>query len=108
MHKYNTDTFIQQGCIKLIKSDNEYIYIIKKKILIQINTVLLNDSILYVILKKMIRWRNLSSNQHIRIIFFKDRVTLRTGVMMLKILLCVTRMNYILKYIKIEKSISSI
>ncbi len=34
--------------------------------------------------------------------FLKDHVTLKTGVMMLKIQLCITGMNYILKYIKIE------
>ncbi len=32
----------------------------------------------------------------------EDHVTLKTGVMMLKIQLCITGMNYILKYIKIE------
>ncbi len=31
-----------------------------------------------------------------------DRVTLKTEVMMQKIQLCFTRINYILKYIKIE------
>ncbi len=32
----------------------------------------------------------------------EDHVTLKTAVMMLKIQLCFTGMNYILKYIKIE------
>ncbi len=32
----------------------------------------------------------------------EDHVTLKTGVMMLKIQLCITGMNYILKYIKTE------
>ncbi len=36
-------------------------------------------------------------------IFLKDHVTLKTGVMMLKIQLCVTGINTILKYIKIQK-----
>ncbi len=34
--------------------------------------------------------------------FLKDHVTMKTGVMMLKIQLCITGINYILKYIKIE------
>ncbi len=33
-----------------------------------------------------------------------DIVTLKTGVMMFKIQLCVTGINYISKYIQIEKS----
>ncbi len=33
---------------------------------------------------------------------FKDHVTLKTGVMMLKIQLCITEINCILKYIKME------
>jgi len=33
-----------------------------------------------------------------------DHVTLKTGVMMQKIQLCITRINYSLKYIKIENS----
>ncbi len=36
--------------------------------------------------------------------FPKDRVTLKTGVMIMKIQLCITQINYILKLIKIEKS----
>ncbi len=36
--------------------------------------------------------------------FLKDRVTLRTREMMLKIQLCITGINYILKYIHIEIS----
>ncbi len=36
--------------------------------------------------------------------FLKDHVTLKTGVMMLKIQLCITGINYISKYIKSEKS----
>jgi len=36
--------------------------------------------------------------------FLKDHVTLKTGVMMLKIQLRITGINYILKYIKIERS----
>ncbi len=38
-------------------------------------------------------------NQHI-IMISEDHVTLKTGVMMLKIQRCVTKINYILKYIK--------
>ncbi len=34
--------------------------------------------------------------------FLKDHVTLKTGVMMLKIQLCITGINYILKCIKVE------
>ncbi len=34
----------------------------------------------------------------------EDRVTLKTGVIMLKIQLCITGINYILKYIQIENS----
>ncbi len=40
-------------------------------------------------------------NQHIRIIL-KDHVTLKTGVMMQKIQLRITAINYILQYIQIE------
>ncbi len=36
--------------------------------------------------------------------FLKDHVTLKTGVMMLKIQFCFTRINYILKYIQTENS----
>ncbi len=36
--------------------------------------------------------------------FLKDHVTLKTGVRMLKIQLCITEINYSLKYIKIESS----
>ncbi len=36
--------------------------------------------------------------------FLKDHVTLKTGVIMLNIQLCITGINYILKYIKIEMS----
>ncbi len=41
-------------------------------------------------------------NQHIREIS-EDHVMLKTGVMMLKIQLYITGINYILKYIQIEK-----
>ncbi len=37
--------------------------------------------------------------------YLKDHVTLKTGVMMLKIQLCITDMNYVLKYIQIEKKL---
>ncbi len=37
--------------------------------------------------------------------FLKDHVTLKTGVMMLKIQLCITGINYISKYIRIENFI---
>ncbi len=36
--------------------------------------------------------------------FLKDHVTLKTGVMMLKIQLRITEINYILQYILIEHS----
>ncbi len=36
--------------------------------------------------------------------FLKDHVTLKTGVMMLKIQLRITEINYILQYIHIENS----
>ncbi len=36
--------------------------------------------------------------------FLKDHVTLKTGVMMLKIQLYITEINYIFKYIQIENS----
>ncbi len=41
-------------------------------------------------------------NHHI-IMISEDHVTLKTGVMMLKIQRCITEINYILKYVKIEK-----
>ncbi len=49
--------------------------------------------------------RNVSwaANQNIEW-FLKDHVTLKTGVMMLKIQLCVTELKYILKHIHIEIS----
>ncbi len=40
--------------------------------------------------------------------FLKDHVTLKTGVMMLKIQLCITGINSILKYIKIKKKLFKI
>ncbi len=44
--------------------------------------------------------------QEIRILewFLKDHVTLKTGVMMLKIQRCITGINYILKYIQIKSN----
>ncbi len=42
-------------------------------------------------------------NQHI-IMISEDHVTLKTGVMMLKIQLRITEINYSLTYIKIENS----
>ncbi len=36
--------------------------------------------------------------------FLKDHVTLKPGVMMLKIQRCITGINYILNYIQIENS----
>jgi len=39
-------------------------------------------------------------NQQIR--FLKDHVTLKTGVKIMKIQLCITGINYSLKYIQIE------
>ncbi len=53
----------------------------------------------------MIIIRNVSwaVNQHIRMIS-EDHVTLKTGVMMLKIQLHITEINYILTYIHIENS----
>ncbi len=42
-----------------------------------------------------------AANQHIRMIS-EDHMTLKTGVMMLKIQLRITEINYILKYIHIE------
>ncbi len=49
--------------------------------------------------------RNVSwaANQHI-IMISEDHVTLKTGVMMLKIQLRITEINYILTYIHIENS----
>ncbi len=37
--------------------------------------------------------------------FLKDHVTLKTGVIMLKIQLCITEINYIIKYIQTENNI---
>ncbi len=42
-------------------------------------------------------------NQHIREISEDVTLTLKTGAMMLKIQLYITGINYILKYIQIEK-----
>ncbi len=41
-------------------------------------------------------------NQFMLVGFAKDHVTLRTGILMLKIQLCITETLYILKYIQIE------
>jgi len=43
-------------------------------------------------------------NLNIKIWIMWDHVTLKTGVLMQKIQLCITRINYSLKYIKIENS----
>uniref|UniRef100_A0A673K3K1 MHC class I-like antigen recognition-like domain-containing protein n=1 Tax=Sinocyclocheilus rhinocerous TaxID=307959 RepID=A0A673K3K1_9TELE len=40
--------------------------------------------------------------------YLKDHVTLKTEVMMLKIQLCITGINYILKYIQIERRTHSL
>ncbi len=44
-----------------------------------------------------------AANQHI-IVISEDHVTLKTGVMMLKIQICITRINTIVTYITIENS----
>ncbi len=46
---------------------------------------------------------NIDNNQHI-IMISEDHVTLKTGVMMLKIQLRITEINYILTYNYIENS----
>ncbi len=46
-----------------------------------------------------------ASDQHIRMIS-EDHVTLKTGVIMLKIQLCITGINYIVKYIQIVNSLN--
>ncbi len=51
----------------------------------------------------IIRNGSWAANQHIRMIS-EDHVPLKTGVMMLKIQLRITEINYILQYIHIEKS----
>ncbi len=105
----------QQECIKLIKSDSKDIYNIKR-FLFQINDVHLTFSSSKSIMvftkilssKKKINIDNKKKcfwppNQHIRMIwwFLKNHVTLKTGVMALKIQLCHHR-NNILKYNPIE------
>ncbi len=54
--------------------------------------------------KLIIIFLSWSINQR-KIMISEDHVTLKTGVMMLKIQLCITEINYILKYITIETAI---
>ncbi len=65
------NTFIQQGCIKLIKSDSKDLYNATK--------VYISNKCCFFNLQF-----NLAANQQIRMIS-EDHVTLKTGVMMLQI-----------------------
>jgi len=62
--------------------------------MITVFTKILNSSTIF----------NIDNLQKISILewFLKDHVTLKTGVMMLKISFAITEINYILKYINIE------
>ncbi len=95
-------TFIQQEQIKSMKSD--IIDILNVINVFRINTILWNLKVawLFSTFKEIINvsW---ASKQHIRMIS-EDHVTLKTGVMIQKIQLCITGINYILKYIHIEIS----
>ncbi len=101
-------TFIQQGWITSIRSNGEDMLYCYKIFIFQLNAVLLN---LVLIKKKhfpqkyeaaqlfstlMLIIRNVSEKQNIRMIS-EDHVTLKTGVMMLKIQRCITGINYTLK-----------
>ncbi len=72
--------------IKLIKT------ILKKKVSIKIKSSITVFFTLIIIINVC------APNQHI-IMISEDHVTLKTGGMILKIQLCITGMNYILKYI---------
>ncbi len=102
---FKINTFIQQVHIKLIKND---FY----TVLFQINAVLLNflftkqswytsTNILSSITYFNIDNNNVFIEQQISILewFLIDHVTLKTGVMMLKIQLCIKGINYILRCI---------
>ncbi len=95
-------TFIQRGHIKLTKSD--ILDILNVINVFRINSILWNLKVtwLFSTFKEIINvsW---ASKQHIRMIS-EDHVTLKSGVMILKIQLCITGINSILKYIKIEIS----
>ncbi len=60
--------------------------------------ILCSTTVATLIIIRNVSW---AENQHIRMIS-EDHVTLKTGVMMLKIQFCITGMNYILIYITIE------
>ncbi len=113
-------TFILQGCIQLIRRDSKkftlqnnvtegffQINVILNfvhqrilggkmyrgtKILSMLKTVLLLNEKCF--LSSILKW------------FLKDHVTLKTAVMMLKIQLCITEINYVLKCIQIEVILS--
>ncbi len=108
------NTFVQQEHIKLLKSDSKDIML--QKISISNKCCSFELSIHLWIMKNrlvgfpqkywaaqlfstLIIIRNVSwaANQHIRMIS-EDHVTLKTGVMMLKIQLRITEINYILTY----------
>ncbi len=98
IHFFLIQTFIQQGCIQLIKCDSKCIYNVTKyldfKLWLSFKvSIHQRNTKLNVWLKLFSIWltiRNVSwaVNQHIRMISEGSRDTLKTGVMMLKIQLC--------------------
>ncbi len=90
-------TFMQQGHINFIRGDSEDIYNVTKVY------ILIKCSIDLYIHQRILKKQQISILEW----FLKNHVTLKTGVMMLKIQLCITGINNILKYNK-KKLISII
>ncbi len=98
------NTFIQEGCVKWIKSHSKD-YIVRKdlhfeQMLLFFNFVFIKESKKKVshVPKNNMKQHN-SFNTDNKSAFLKDHVTLKTGVMMPKIQHCVTE---ILKYFQIR------
>ncbi len=73
---------------------------------ISVSTKILNSKNMIIIRTINNNWAPIVTKQQISILlwFLKDHVTLKTAVMMLKIQLYITSINYILQYIQTENS----
>ncbi len=94
--------FIQQGCIKLFKSGIYYVpkdFYFKQMPFCSLKNYEAAQLFSTLAIIRYVSW---AANQNIGMIS-EDHLTLKTGVMMLKIQLCITGINYILTYIQTEK-----
>ncbi len=101
---YETTTFVKEGCVQLIHVlvntfVRKYFYFEQmrffltlkwsKKKVSQVQKTIWSSTTISTLITNISEW------------LMKDHVTLKTGVMMLKIQRCITEINYIWKYIKI-------